>query len=181
MSGTFRAWQADMCGRIPYDSNMALHKIKLFNVEYAQWGVVSDALQPAIEKAKAWLKSVGAAGLHLEILELDTKLTLNVEINTSGNVAFFVLQGDRCIWSSLDWDVGKIDSDNYHYAVSRQSNIHKYRNICWLVLLYKWDKFKKAVSEEMMEQHGELLDILSMTEHFDDGKKDGVANGEDDA
>lgn len=168
MSKTFRTWQADMCGRIPYDSNMALYKIQLFNVEYAQWGVVSDTLQPAIKKAKAWLKSVGAAGLHLEILQLDTNLTLNVEIDTSGNVAFFVLQSGICIWSSLDWDVTKIDSDNYHYAVSRQSNIHKYRNICWLVLLYQWNKFKKAVSEAMMENHPELLDMLGLIEHFDD-------------
>lgn len=172
MSKDFWPWVADMNGRIPYDANRHLYKIKLFDVDYAQWGVVRDAIQPAIEKAMAWLKSVKAAGLHVSVLELDGQNDLVVEIDMYGNVAFFIVQRDgsvsRIVWSSRDWDVTKADTDNYHYAKDRQANIPKYREVCWLVVLYKWNAFKKAVSEAMMEEHPELLDIMGAIEHFDD-------------
>lgn len=176
MSAQFKYILADYNGtaKTPYDANGHLYKIKLFDLEYAKWGMTVKAMQPAISKVQNWLESVHACGLHIELLELDKIHSLNIQIDPNGDVVFYILEdfrdsdiSPRCIWTSMEWKADVL-SDNYDYVKDRNSELAKYRTICWMVVLHKWDAFRKAVSEAMMENHPELLDMLGLIEHFDD-------------
>lgn len=180
MSATFKyitAYQ-HRDDKTPCDANSYLSKIKLFDLEYAKWGMTVKAMQPAISKVKNWLESVHACGLHIELLELDKNHSLNIQIDPSGDVVFYIIEdfhdsylSHRCIWTSMEWEADVL-SDNYNYVKDRNAKLAKYRTICWMVVLHKWDAFRKAVSEAMMGNHPELLDMLGLIEHFDEDKSE---------